>query len=259
MLTLQQIIEYYPPFLRDRKRSILREYLQYKILEIIFSSEYAGKLVFLGGTALRIVYGSPRFSEDLDFDNIGITQEEFVSLSDIIKRGLQREGLGVEITTGFKMAYRCHVRFPDILFSYNLTSHKDEKILIHIDVAPHGFDYKPERKVLSNFDVVTAVNVVSRDLLLSMKVGAVFGRKRSKGRDYFDIVFLLASTTPNYNYLSSKLGIHNADELRKRLTEQCKGIDIEELSREVGPFLFNASDKKRIELFAEIIKTARLA
>lgn len=258
MLTLQQIIEYYPPFLRERKRSILREYLQYKILEIIFSSEYASKLVFLGGTALRIVYGSPRFSEDLDFDNAGITQEEFVSLSDIIKRGLEREGLGVEITMGFKMAYRCHVRFPDILFSYNLTSHKDEKILIHIDVAPHEFDYKPERRVLSNFDVFTAVNVVAPDLLISMKVSAVFGRKRAKGRDYFDLVFLLASSTPNYDYLSAKLGIHNADELRKRLIEQCENIDVGGLSHEVEPFLFDPKDRQRVELFCDFIRSVRL-
>ena len=104
MLTLDQIEQQYPESLRPFKKNILREYLQYKILELIFSSACAGKLVFLGGTALRIVYGSPRFSEGLDFDNRGITEEEFADLSEIVKQGLQREGLEVEITTGFKMA-----------------------------------------------------------------------------------------------------------------------------------------------------------
>lgn len=54
MLTLQQIEQQYPEALRPFKRGLLREYLQYKILEIIFASEYAAKLSFLGGTARRI-------------------------------------------------------------------------------------------------------------------------------------------------------------------------------------------------------------
>lgn len=54
MLTLAQIVQQYPENLRPFKRGILREYLQYKILEIIFASQYARKLVFLGG----LLYGS---------------------------------------------------------------------------------------------------------------------------------------------------------------------------------------------------------
>ena len=73
MLTLEQIEQQYPENLRGFKRSLLREYLQYKILEIIFASEYATKLVFIGGTALRIVHDNSRFSEDVDFDNFGLT------------------------------------------------------------------------------------------------------------------------------------------------------------------------------------------
>ena len=73
MLTLSQITEQYAEALRPFKRNILREYLQYKILEIMFASEYATKLSFLGGTALRIVYGNTRFSADVDFDNFRLT------------------------------------------------------------------------------------------------------------------------------------------------------------------------------------------
>ena len=69
MLSLQEIEKYYPEKLKKFKRNILREYLQYKILQIIFNSEYANKLSFLGGTALKIIYDNSRFSEDLDFDN----------------------------------------------------------------------------------------------------------------------------------------------------------------------------------------------
>ena len=81
MLSINQIEKYYPESLRGFKRNILREYLQYKILDIIFNSRLAPKLSFLGGTALRIVHGNNRFSEDLDFDNFQLTETDFVQLT----------------------------------------------------------------------------------------------------------------------------------------------------------------------------------
>jgi predicted nucleotidyltransferase component of viral defense system len=67
MLELGQIESFYPESYRAFKKNILREYLQYKILEILFDSKYANNLVFMGGTSIRIICGSNRFSEYLDF------------------------------------------------------------------------------------------------------------------------------------------------------------------------------------------------
>src|SRR3989344_2410913 len=117
MLSLQQISEQYPESLHPFGRALLREYLQYKILEIIFRSKYANKFSFLGGTALRIIYGNTRFSEDLDFDNFNLRDSEFEALSETVRAGLSAEGLSVEISVLGKEAFRCNVRFPDILFA----------------------------------------------------------------------------------------------------------------------------------------------
>lgn len=46
---------------------VVREEYEILLLKEIFESEYGLNLVFKGGTALRLAYGSPRFSEDLDF------------------------------------------------------------------------------------------------------------------------------------------------------------------------------------------------
>ena len=117
MLTLEQIQQQYPQNLRLFPRSLLREYLQYKILEIIFASEYASKLVFIGGTALRIAHDNNRFSEDVDFDNFGLTDAEFKQTSYKVKAGLEAEGFKVEIDFKGKESYRCEVRFPGLLFA----------------------------------------------------------------------------------------------------------------------------------------------
>ncbi len=92
MLELNQIKSFYPEFLRPYGRNLLREYLQYKILEMIFASKFAGKLFFMGGTAIHIVHALPRFSEDLEFDNRGLTQKEFRELAELISKKLMREG-----------------------------------------------------------------------------------------------------------------------------------------------------------------------
>ncbi len=47
--------------------NILKEHYQMYILDVFFKSSFEKDLVFKGGTALRLAYGSFRFSEDLDF------------------------------------------------------------------------------------------------------------------------------------------------------------------------------------------------
>jgi len=49
---------------------IVREEYEMILLQSIFNSFMSQKLVFKGGTALRLAYGSPRFSDDLDFSEL---------------------------------------------------------------------------------------------------------------------------------------------------------------------------------------------
>ena len=49
---------------------VVREFWEIIILKGLFDSPEGKFLIFKGGTALRLVYGSPRFSEDLDFSLI---------------------------------------------------------------------------------------------------------------------------------------------------------------------------------------------
>lgn len=49
------------------EEQIVREEYEMIILKQLFESELGRLFVFKGGTALRLAYGSPRFSEDLDF------------------------------------------------------------------------------------------------------------------------------------------------------------------------------------------------
>lgn len=255
MLIINQIQQYYPQKIQAFKKNMLREYLQYKILEGIYESNYANSLVFLGGTALRIVHNNQRFSEDLDFDNINLNEEDFEKITKIIAKHLEKEGFQVEFRNSYKGAFHCYIKFPHLLYEQGLTNQKTEKILIRLDTVPQKFDYQPEKKLLKLFDVFTQIFVVPRDLLLSQKIFAILDRKRSKGRDYFDSVFLLSITQPNYEYLSQKVNIKNLEELKKTLINHCKNSNLEKLARDVEPFLFEPKQKKQVLLFEEFIKS----
>jgi len=70
----------------------LREYLQYKILEIIFDSLRQRSFLY-GRHGDSDRPREHRFSEDLDFDNLSLKSEDFEKLTDEIVRGLKLIGL----------------------------------------------------------------------------------------------------------------------------------------------------------------------
>jgi len=258
MLDIKQIEDFYPQYLRPFKKNLLREYLQYKILEIIFDSKYGGKLSFMGGTAAHIIYRNTRFSEDLDFDNLGLEKKDFEELVKLIQRRLKLEGYTAETKNVFKGAYRCYIRIPNILFENELSGHKEEKLLIQLDTEPQEFKYEQEKHIINRFDVFLQINVVPLDILLAQKIYAIFKRRRAMGRDFYDAVFLFGKTKPNLDYLKLKLKIKDYFELKKRLLSKCKKLDFKQLAREVEQFLFVPSDSKKVLFFYDYIKSVNL-
>ena len=148
MLNLEDIESYFPEYLRKFKRNVLREYLQYKILKILFESRMGQQLSFIGGTSLRIIYNISRFSEDLDFDNFKLSEVEFNKVSEVVKKELELEGFKVEVHHFTKMkVFHYEIKFPGLYFESNLSPYPNEKILIKVDTEPHEFESKPDRKL----------------------------------------------------------------------------------------------------------------
>ena len=141
-----------------------------------------------------------------------------------------------------------------MLFDSGLSGYEEEKILIQLDTAPHRFSYEPEKIILNKFDVFTEINTTPPDIILAQKIYAVFNRKAKKGRDFYDIIFLLSKTKPNYGYLELKLKINNAKVLKKKLLLLCNKVNFKSLAKDVQPFLFNLEDSKKIILFEKYVQ-----
>ena len=161
MLKLREIQSFFPESLHRFPRFLLREYLQVKILEILFESQVASQLCFLGGTCLRIVHGNRRFSEDLDFDNCGLEKEQFENVARTIRTQLEREGYAVELRTVLRGAWHCYIKFPGLLYQEGLSGHHEEKILIQLDLESQQVDYEPERFILNRYEVFTSIERIA--------------------------------------------------------------------------------------------------
>src|SRR5947199_9599316 len=82
--------------------NVRREYVQQLFLSYFYQHSQTDKIFFKGGTSLRIVYKSPRFSEDLDFGSTlhDISEIERAVLETLI--AIQREGIETEIIVSKK-------------------------------------------------------------------------------------------------------------------------------------------------------------
>lgn len=254
MIDFATIIQSYPVSLQHHKEHIFKEYLQYHILEAVFSSSVAQKLCFIGGTALRLWYQNLRFSEDLDFDNKNLSFEEFDDLMYYVQNALQLKWFKVEMNTVRKWAYHCSIKFPKLLYEAGISPMLNTKILIQIDTHDQWYEYEYTRMKFDAFDTLSLVNIASPSMLLAQKLFTVFERKRMKGRDFFDILFLVKITTqPDWWFLNQTLNITTPDQLRAYLVDQCQWVDFEALQQDVSPFLFQ-TDNQSVKLFPEFIK-----
>ena len=67
--------------------NIVREYFQHMFLSELYKLPGADQLLFKGGTALRVIYDSPRFSEDLDFSVFGGAIQSKVGIFNVAAKG----------------------------------------------------------------------------------------------------------------------------------------------------------------------------
>ena len=261
MIQLELIKNYFPAELRDNasfQKHMLKEYLQLLILDFLSTTSYLGKIVFIGGTNLRLVKGIDRFSEDLDFDCKDLSKEEFFEMTDVILHFLQRSGLRAEVRDRENerlKAFRRNIHFPELLFDMGLTGHRDERFLIKVENQDQQILYERKMVNIKGCGFYFPFPVPSDGVLCSMKLSAML--TRHKGRDFYDAMFLLALTKPDYSFLTEKHGIHNLDELKAATAEMLKAVDLSMKKRDFEHLLFNKKNSGRILSVGEFFQEMR--
>ncbi|MGO8693504.1 MAG: nucleotidyl transferase AbiEii/AbiGii toxin family protein [Rectinemataceae bacterium] len=187
---------------------IEKEILHHDIIRELHESGLLARLVFFGGTSLRLCYGSQRLSEDLDFKGgHAFHLSDMERLDPVLVAGLSRKyGLVVDVEEP-------KIKDGDTkTWTIRVTTHpgsKSEKQQrINIDICSlEAFERVP--RLLANYYSVdlgtTGLIIGSQSLKESYtdKLIAVAFRKRLQSRDLWDLMWLkqrLADITPFHLY-----------------------------------------------------------
>jgi predicted nucleotidyltransferase component of viral defense system len=260
MVDLNLIKNYFPEQIRNNAllgKSMMKEYIQLLILDYLSATPYIRKLIFIGGTNLRLVKGIDRFSEDIDFDSKDINKEEFLQMSDDIMLFLKRNGYKIESkdkNSPKLTAFRKNIYFPEFLFNTGLSGHRDERFLVKIEAQDQGVNYTREIKNIKGCGFYFPFPVPSDAVLCAMKATALIDR--GKGRDFYDLMFLLGQTKPDYTFLEKRIGIKNAAELKAEVKRRLKMTDLKAKTKDFEHLLFNRENSKRIIRFNEFFEEA---
>ena len=195
-----------------------------------------------------------KLSEDLDFDCKNLSQEEFIAMTDAILIYLQRSGFKVETRDKVNeklKAFRRNLYFPEMLFEMGVSGYRDERFLIKVESQDQQIIYPTIMANIKGCGMFFSFSVPPVDVLCAMKISALLSRQ--KGRDFYDAMFLLGQTSPNYSFLSAKCGINNLQVLKKSIKEVLATIDLKQKSKDFEHLLFTKSNSIRILSFPEFI------
>ncbi|MBU4302450.1 MAG: nucleotidyl transferase AbiEii/AbiGii toxin family protein [Actinomycetia bacterium] len=235
-------------------RNDIREYLQARILGVLQRRGTMIPLAFHGGTALRFLYATARYSEDLDFSLERKTSDyDFQAYLRATQREFSGEGYEVEVKVNdAKTVHSALVRFPGLLYELGLSPHRRETLSVKLEV-----DTQPPA------GAALATTVVRRHLLLRLqhhdrasllagKLHAVLQRPYLKGRDLYDLAWYLgdpAWPTPNLVLLNNALRQTgwtghplNDRNWRKAMRERLRSVSWERVADDVSPFLGLGAD-----------------
>ncbi|OGM09340.1 hypothetical protein A2Z67_04015 [Candidatus Woesebacteria bacterium RBG_13_36_22] len=171
--------------IRININNIAREYWEMFILNKLYSDVLGTNLIFKGGTALRLIYNSPRFSEDLDFSLLGeINFIDFKkTVEDIIS---QQPELSIKELYSKKNTFFALIKFKQEYLSQTLSIKVEvskRKLLLKKDL---DFILATASSPTTNLKPLVRVFTIER--ILKEKMNALSSRK--KARDLFDVWFI---------------------------------------------------------------------
>lgn len=232
----------------------LREYLQYLVLSFLYNSPDFKKLVFKGGSCLRICFDLPRLSEDLDFDG----KVDLLKLESFLKEKIKKAGFN-NLETKIQGKGRLYLKFPILKRLELVQKGESDKLYVKIEIgkdklANGQFSLTPISQKGFNF-LLYHYDLPS---LFSGKINAILerlwfkGKKNEvdiKGRDFYDLWwFLQKEIMPNFSSLALSAGIKNEKELKKALLERFKMVTPYKLAFDLQNFL---SDTEFVNDFAK--------
>lgn len=261
---VQQMVAAYRPDTTRAYIRALREVLQRLVLLGLWRARFYEHAAFYGGTALRILHGLDRYSEDLDFSlaspRPGFELRPYLAALETELRAFgfdvqasQREAatprsaIRSAFLKGNTLRQLVAVRAPE---SLTQTVHRDQVLTIRLEIdtdPPPLFDTEVRYELAP---VPFGVRVCVPSDLLAGKMHALLCRRwktRVKGRDWYDLVWFAAfHPTMHLAHLEARMvqsGHWPADEpltessWRRLMAEAIDRLDVDRARKDAEPFV----------------------
>ncbi|OVE81159.1 hypothetical protein BVY03_04535 [bacterium K02(2017)] len=254
----------------ENYENALHEIMQQVALLGLWRAKFFEHVAFYGGTALRILYGLDRFSEDLDFTLLKPNPEftltnYFKAIEDELTAFnfevdiIQKEKiLDSQIESAFIKANTLN-QIIQIGFTGKGDKNKLVKIKFEIDRDP-PLKFNTEAKMVL-MPTPFYIKTLCPDDLFAGKVHALLFRNwkiRVKGRDWYDFVWYVSRQIPlHLNHLIERIyqshpeynnEVLNKNKIIQLIKDRINQLDIKQAKKDVEPFI---KDPKSIDIWSK--------
>ena len=197
--------------------NIAREYVQHILLSSLYSLPDV-KLAFKGGTALKMLKGSPRFSEDLDFTGWGKSFHIKGTLEQTVRES-QKAGLIIKTNESNPTAGGWFARTATRIHDWPVS------VEWNISLRHRGMPKTETIMIVSEICPSYTIRSLMEEELVREKIQAALTRK--KARDFFDIYFIIRG----------RLSIREIIPHKEALIKEAGHLNNAQISRELKQIL----------------------
>lgn len=237
----------------EEELNAIKEITQEVILYALSKTSFFDHAHFCGGTALRIIHGLNRFSEDLDFTaSFDKPDFQFSHYMDEVLLTLRHYGLDMKVKKANDDSFVKSRELKEDSDKWTLSfpsNKRFKKILIKLEIDTNPPSGAVETNAILDFPLLHQVKVGNMETLFSGKVHALLCRKFVKGRDWYDLLWYIKKKT-NINYILLKnalfqMGPYQGREIKevdrdfvlRELRLKIESLDWEEIRSDVERFL----------------------
>lgn len=268
---MKQLLKPYQA-IKISEQTKIREILQQTALLGLQRHGFFEKAAFYGGTALRILYGLDRFSEDLDFTLLKPDPNfDFSIYLEGMRKELAGFGYQMDVNVKTKNIDTCVVsafmKMNTIEYYLSINEEKktksinhNEKIQIKLEVdTDPPLDFRIENRIVLS-PVSFYVLTLNKMDLFAGKMHAILYRAwkgRVKGRDWYDLIWYISNQVPlGLRYLESRMKqtevLPYNDSLTKEkvlalLKQKIDQIDWNSAKADMRPFI---ADPERLDIWS---------
>lgn len=227
---------------------IFREYIQLVFLQKFYQKKPSGQIYFKGGTAIHLIFGAPRFSEDLDF-TVALSDRSFDAyIQGVLKRMEDEEGISWKEKKSLAGKQYLLTASPGVL-PYSTTVALDFSFREKVFSPAHSIIRTAYPVLFTSF-----VHHLSAEEILAEKIRTVMTRR--KGRDLYDLWFLLSrGVTVQRDLVRKKLAYYKLPDITNDdILERIASVSRKEFVLDLRPFV-PQHERERLPEFFEYLQS----